>query len=91
MDRFIKAVPLGDLGDHLGIQTPSTAIVALVDIAHPGAGVAGAHAFIAPAGHRPAVTEFDGGNRLIHRATRGDLHDKKVDGDNRPQGGDHQQ
>ena len=82
---------MGDLGDHLRIQTASAAIMAFADIPHAGSRMARAHAFTAPAGHAAAVAKFNGGNRLIDRPSGGDLHDKKVNRDDGPQGGDDQQ
>jgi len=38
-----------------------------------------------------ALAYFDSGDGLIDRATGRNLHDKKVNGDDRPQGGDNQQ
>ncbi|MNV95288.1 hypothetical protein D3C71_1901660 [compost metagenome] len=38
-----------------------------------------------------ALAHFDSGDGLIDRATGRNLHDKKVNGDDRPQGGDNQQ
>ncbi len=88
VQRFVEAVPLGDLGDHLRIQAARTAILSVAcRDARPGM----AQAFADTAAAKTAaVPQLDGGDGLIHRATGRDLHDKKVDGDDRPQRGDHQ-
>lgn len=88
MQRFIEAVTLGDLGDHLRIQTARTAVLA---VASRDARSGMAQAFAdAAAAKTAAVPQLNGGDGLIDRAAGGNLHDKKVDGDDRPQRGDHQ-
>ena len=89
MQRFVEAVAVGDLGDDFRIEAAPPAIVPLADIAGAGAGMAGAHPAVAGAWHSAVLTKFDGGDGLVDRAAGGDLHNKKVNGDDGPQGGDH--
>ncbi len=78
MQRFVEAVAMGDLRDHLRIESPAAAIMAVADIADAGLRMTGANAFAAGAGQRAAPAKFNRGNRLIDRAAGSDLHDKKL-------------
>ena len=89
MQRLVKAVAVGDLGDDFRIKAPPTAIVPLADVPCAGAGMAGAHPAVAGTRHPAVLTKFDGGDGLIDRAAGCDLHNKKVNSDDGPQGGDH--
>ena len=91
MQRLIKAVAVGYLGNHLRVQPAPAAIVPIADVADPGTRMAGGHAAISGAGQAAAVAELNRRNRLIDRTAGRDLHNKKVNGDNRPQGGDDEQ
>ncbi|SAJ20330.1 Uncharacterised protein [Enterobacter cloacae] len=80
---------MGDLGDHLRIQSATAPVVAFADVAHARPGMAGPHSFTAAARHAASVTKFYCRNCLVHRTAGGDLDDKKVNGNDGPQRRDH--
>ena len=51
--------------------------------------MAGAHSAVPGTRHPAMLTKLYGGNGLIDRAARRDLHNKKINGDDGPQSGDH--
>ncbi|MNT33016.1 hypothetical protein D3C72_1689250 [compost metagenome] len=91
MKRFIKAVALGDLGDHFGVQTASTTIAAVTDIPGTGLSVTGAQTLAAASRQAIAMAKLNSRNSLINGPARRNLHNEEVDGDNRPQRRDNQQ
>ena len=53
--------------------------------------LAGSHPAVSGSGQTAAIAELYRRDRLIDRAAGSDLHNEKVNGDNRPQGGDDEQ
>src|SRR3989339_1740924 len=88
MDGLIKAKALFNFGNHFRVQALGSPVGAFcfdISFSRLGPAFAG-HLF-----HDPRVQALELGDKLVHRAPRRYLDDEKINGDNGPEGGDHQQ